>query len=75
MESGDGRWLDTVENPALTRTRNVKVVNETHFASHLVGLENEFDCRLEGDLWYHSADAEVGGVRIEIHELWRRLAP
>ena len=108
MVSNDGRWLDTAEDPDLTRTRNVKVLNETHFAfghqhpdghidagggrytyadstytefieyhfaPRLVGMAIPFDCRLEDDLWYHSADAVVDGIRIEIHEIWRRVEP
>ena len=69
MVSNDGRWLDMAEDPELTRTRNVKVLNENHIAPQLVGMEVEFECRLEDDLWYHSADAVVDGIRIEIHEI------
>jgi hypothetical protein len=46
---------------------------EYHFAPRLVGLTIGFEYRFEDDLWYHSADTEVDGVRIEIHEIWRRV--
>ena len=108
MVSNDGRWLDLSDDPAAAAHRNVKVLNETHFAfghllpdgtvnagggryslsdsnytevidyhfvPRLVGMTIEFDYRLEDDLWYHSADSEVDGVRIEIHEIWRRVEP
>lgn len=44
-----------------------------HSIPELVGEVVEFDCRLEGDLWYHKARFEAGGQRFNIDEVWRRV--
>lgn len=108
MVSNDGRWLDLADDSESAVHRNVKVLNETHFAfghqlpdgtvmagggrytyadgtyteyidyhfaPQLVGMVIEFHCRLDDDLWYHSADSVVDGVPIRIHEIWRRVEP
>ena len=51
------------------KSRYVEYV-EYHESAPTVGLEIEFDCRLQGDsLWFHTGT--IGDMRLE--EVWRRL--
>jgi len=48
---------------------------EYHWMPDLVGKTLEFDCRLDGDLWYHTGTFRFGGRDLVIREVWRRLDP
>jgi hypothetical protein len=44
-----------------------------HWMAGLLGRTLAFDCRLEGDLWYHSGEFSAGGRQIRVDEVWRRI--
>ncbi len=48
---------------------------EWHSNGVLVGKDVAFDCRVEGDVWFHSADFVADGERYHIDEVWERVRP
>ena len=62
---GGGTW-QLIEN---TYTEHV----EWHSHGVLVGKDVDFDCRVEGDMWFHSADFVADGERYHIDEVWERV--
>lgn len=48
---------------------------EYHWVPELVGKTVEFDCEIDGDLWYHTGTFRVEGRDFRIREVWRRLQP
>ena len=44
-----------------------------HSRPALVGAVAEFDCRLDGDLWYHIGEIETDQGTFHVDEVWRRL--
>ncbi|MFH1143924.1 MAG: hypothetical protein V1774_05210 [Candidatus Eisenbacteria bacterium] len=44
-----------------------------HYVPGLERKSIDFDCRLEGNLWYHAGTVEADGSAIQIKEIWRRV--
>jgi hypothetical protein len=63
--AGGGRYL--YEGGTYTE------IIEYHSIPELAGLSIEFQCRLDGKLWYHSAEFEAGGRWYRINQIWRRI--
>lgn len=52
----------------------IALAGRSSTASQLRDRTIEFECRLEGDLWYHEARLDAGGRHYDVREVWKRLA-
>ena len=64
VTAGGGRY--TLEGNTYTE------IIEYH-TSVPVGIRIPFECRIEGDTWYHTGYIGSGQYQLKLEEVWRRL--